>query len=103
MKQFNVITEDFNNHKFIPYDVIPYLVRRYKEVREKPVTFDQFKEYVEKESFYQWHSRCEYEIIVKSLFRNLEGKMDIYWQILMNLDVITEIVMDEVANEKRKT
>lgn len=102
MKKFNVIIEDFNNHKFIPYDVIPHLVRRHKEVREKPVTFDQFKEYVEKESFYQWHSRCEYEITAKSLFGTLEKKIDAYWQVLLNLDIITQIIMDEVENKNNK-
>ena len=42
MKQFNVIIYDFNKDDYVPYDVIPYLVDRYKECRSKPKTFKDF-------------------------------------------------------------
>lgn len=97
MKQFNVIVEDINSRKFIPYDVIPYLVKRYKDSKEKPKTFDEFKKFIEKESMYQWWSRCEYEAILKSWpTGSSEKKIDVHWQVMMNIDIITEILMDEV-------
>ena len=104
MKHFNVIIEDFNSHGFVAYDVIPYIMQRYKEERAKPTTFDQFKEFVERKSFYQWYSRCEYEIVLKPWVgkdENSEQRIDVYWQILLNLDIITQIVVDEVLNYKK--
>ena len=60
MKTFNVIVYDFNSKEFIPYNIIPYLVSQYKIKRDKPKTFDEFKEFVKSESQYQWWARCEY-------------------------------------------
>lgn len=36
MKSFNVINFNFNTSKFEPYDVMPYLVNRYKDAKPKP-------------------------------------------------------------------
>lgn len=99
MKSFNVIVEDINTRKFIPYNVIPYLIRCYNKAQEKPKTFEEFKEFIRKESMYQWWSRCEYEIVLQSwpTSKNKQ-KIDVHWQVIMNIDRITEIVMDEVLN-----
>ena len=126
MKSFNVIHYDFNSKKFKPYDVIPYFVRQYQgrvstcdELKTEldkatnetqvnlyqdclkywkvPVTFEEFKEFVRKESFYQFWSRCEYEIILVDWpCQKVEDKWDIHDQIMMNLDVITQLVIDSV-------
>lgn len=97
MKQFNVIIEDINSRKFVPYDVMPYLVERYKKAKTKPQSFDEFKVFVSKESMYQWWARCEYEIVLQSwpTGKN-EEKIDVYWQIMMNIDVIAKLLMEEV-------
>ena len=88
MKQFNVIVEDINSRKFIPYDVIPYLVQCYYEEED------------ERHSKYQWWSRCEYEIILKSWpTGNIEKKIDVHQQVMMNIDIVTELLMKEVSNE----
>lgn len=101
MKQFNVIVEDVNSRKFIPYDVIPYLVREYMKSKEKPKTFDEFREFIKNKSRYQWWSRCEYEVILKSWpTGDVEKKIDVHWQVMMNIDVITKIVMEEVLYEQ---
>lgn len=126
MKQFNVINFDFNAQRFVAYDVIPYLVRAYNEQVERnntalsdlrtarteqeielaksnlkywkiPKTFDEFKDFVKKESQYQFWSRCEYEIILVDWpCQKIEDKWDVYDQIMMNLDIVTQIVMEEV-------
>ncbi|MDY2736806.1 hypothetical protein [Intestinibacter sp.] len=50
---------------------------------------------------YRWWSRCEYEIILQSWpTGRLEQKIDVYYQLMMNINIITEIVMDEVKNDK---
>lgn len=97
MEKFNVIIEDINTRKFIPYDVIPYLVDQYKKAKDKPSTFLEFKEFIRKESMYQWWSRCEYEIVLQSwpIGKN-EEKIDVYWQVMMNINIITDILMKEV-------
>lgn len=97
MKEFNVIVEDVNRREFIPYNVIPYLVRQYKEAKNKPTTFEEFKTFIEKESKYQWWARCEYEVILKEWpTGQREEKIDVHWQVMMNINTITEILMSEV-------
>ena len=101
MKQFNVIVEDINSRKFIPYDVIPYLVQCYYEEKDRPGTIEEFKvfieRFIERHSKYQWWSRCEYEIILKSWpTGNIEKKIDVHQQVMMNIDIIAEILMNEI-------
>lgn len=126
MKQFNVIYFNFNAKKFEPYDVIPYLVRKYRErvsTRDElkqelknatsetemnlyidsleywrvPQTYDEFKKFVQDESQHQFWSRCEYEIILVDWpCQKTEEKWDVYDQIMMNLDIITQLVMDSI-------
>ena len=126
MKSFNVINYDINAREFVPYDVIPYLVntynervKRYYEINLKastsktqkefdsykdlleywriPKTFDEFKDFVKKESQYQFWSRCEYEIILVDWpCQKDEEKWDVYDQIMMNLDTVTKLVMESI-------
>lgn len=103
MRKFNVIAEDFNKKEFVSYDVIPYLVEAYKKTnpRNRPKTFEEFKKFVEVESRFQWWSRCEYEIVLKSWpNENHSKKIDIFDQIKMNIDLISELIMEELTNEK---
>lgn len=95
MKKFNVIIED--NGQFKQYDIIPYLVERYKKEKNKPKTKKEFKEFVDNWSKYQWWARCEYEIILMDWpGQSKAEKWDVYRQVLMNLDIITDIVMESV-------
>ena len=125
MKEFNVIVYNINSKEFESYNIIPYLVSCYDDTKDKPITFDDFKEFVKKESMYQWWSRCEYEIVLspwpyitspserydKKGENDIKAwkehwnkhlkeckKIDIYYQIMMNLDVITTLVIDSVIN-----
>ena len=126
MKKFNVIVYNINGKNFESYDIIPYLVSRYnKTKKKKPVTFEEFKEFVKDESRYQWWARCEYEIILspwpyitspserydKKEEDDIEAwkehwkkhlnecqKIDVYRQVMMNLDVITNLVMESIIN-----
>ena len=57
---FYVLNEDRNTHKFEAYDVIPYFVREYENIKPKskrPKTFDEFRKFVEGKSLYQYHGR----------------------------------------------
>lgn len=97
MKTFNVIIWDINKGEFIPYNIIPYLTKVYKESKDKPKTLEEFINFVDKEAKYQFWSRCEYEIILEDWpCQTVKRKIDIYFQIKMNINLISKLLMDEV-------
>lgn len=97
MNTFNVIIWNCNSKKFEPYDIMPYLREQYENKEEKPSSFAMFKEFVKDESLYQFWSRCEYEIILKDWpCGQKEEKWDVYGQIIMNLDLITRLLMEDL-------
>ena len=123
MKEFYVINHDINSGNFIKYNIMPYLIESYRKSKDKPKTVEEFKEFIKKKSMYQWWSRCEYEIILspwpyktspserydKKGENDIEAwkqhweshlktckKIDVHWQVMMNLDIITEILMKNV-------
>lgn len=127
MKSFNVIHFDPNKQEFEPYNVIPYFVQTYREHVKRfheisseasmsdnpeefkdileywkiPKTFDEFKKFVEKESHYQFWSRCEYEVILVDWpCARIQKKIDIHEQIMMNLDVVTRLVVESIINDE---
>lgn len=97
VKEFNVINYDCNNKKFVKYNIMPHLVNCYNEAKVKPSTFKELQKFVKDESLYQFWSRCEYEIILQDWpNQQLSEKWDVYDQIMMNLDTITNILIDNI-------
>lgn len=97
MKQFNVIIYNINRKRFESYNVMNFFVKEYNEEENKPKTFDEFKEFVERKSRWMFWSKCEYEIILSDWPPSgVEEKWDIHRQIMMNIDIITEILMENV-------
>lgn len=97
MKSFNVINYDFNSKRFEPYDIMPYLIDWYQKSKHKPTTFEEFKEFVHSKSLYKWWSQCEYEIILSDWpCQQNKVKIDVYYQITLNIDIITEILMNNI-------
>jgi hypothetical protein len=94
---FYVINFDANRADFVKYDVMPYFIKCYKEIKkkeERPVTFKQFKEFIERKSSYMYRSRCEYEIVLVDFPCNRsKKKIDVHWQIMNNIDVVTNVLM----------
>lgn len=102
MQSFKVINYDINRQKFEAYDIMPYLIECYKKEKKKPKTSEEFKDFIEKQSLYMYWSRCEYEIILVDWpCQKVEEKWDVYDQIMMNIDVITDIVMKECLNNRK--
>lgn len=98
MNKFNVLFWDFNQDKLTYYDVLPYFRECYNECKksERPKTFDDFKTFIERKSLYRFWSRCEYEMICHGWpVRRNDYKLDIHEQIMMNIDIITEILYKE--------
>lgn len=110
MNKFNVLTWDFNKDTVEPYDVMPYFRRAYAELVERhekygdsdvldkiPVTFEEVRDFIKRESQYQFWARCEYEFIMHGwpVKRNTH-KIDVHEQIMMNLDIIAKMFYDEL-------
>lgn len=96
---FYVINEDVNAKEFKKYNVMPYFVNCYNETKAKdrPKTFEEFKDFVECKSMRMYCCRCEYEIVLQSLIGFTEDKkIDVDWQVKMNIDLITELLMQNV-------
>ena len=101
---FNVLFWDFNKSTPGPYDVLPYFRRRYEECKkkERPVTKDQWKEFIERWGRYQYWARCEYETIIGQWPPTDKSyKLDIWEQISWNLDLIAEILLKEYENNSK--
>lgn len=98
---FYVINEDINSREFKQYNVMPYFINCYKEARKKkkqPKTFDEFKEFVKSNSMYMYWSRCEWEILCSSWpCEDVKKKIDVHWQIKMNIDLVTRVLMENVG------
>ena len=101
MKSYKVINWDFNSDESEAYDVMPYFIRKYNEAENKPKTFEEFKEFVNKNSMHQFWARCEYEIIITGWPRQKKKeKWDVDRQIRMNIDLVTKILMENVLENK---
>lgn len=109
-KIFNVLQWDFNTDKLRYYDVLPYFRDCYNKrvkCRKKnklddnqywkvPTTLEEFKQFIESNSRYQFWARCEYEMICHGWpARKNDYKLDIHEQIMMNIDIIAEILYNE--------
>lgn len=98
MIEFNVLYWDFNKDKPSPYDILPYFREEYKKLKKKdrPVTREQWKEFITRKGMYMYWARCEYEVIVSQWPPTDKSyKLDIWKQIKANLDLIIEILMKE--------
>ena len=120
MKQFNVLTWDFNSDSLEYYDVIPYLrnsykerVKRFKKASKRkdfdpnnewykvPETLEDFKKFIKNESMHQFWARCEYEMICHGWpVKKNAHKLDVYEQIMMNIDIVSEILYNEINKVK---
>lgn len=99
--KYNVLVQDFNSRKFVPYDIFPYLTNMYNREEKKPENFKEFKKFIDSTARCQWWARCEYEIIVSGWPNTKDSaKIDVYYQILLNLDVITKLFMEHISNDE---
>ena len=102
-KPFYVIVDNVNTQRFEKYDVMKYFIRCYNNTdkENKPTTFEEFKSFIERWSRYMYWSRCEYEVILKSWAGNTKDKkIDVHWQIMNNIDIVTNILIQNVAKSK---
>ena len=71
MTPFYVLDWDINQRTVKRFDVIPFLIREYDETKKTkrkktPVTFDEFREFINNISMWRFWGRCEYEFLIGS-------------------------------------
>ena len=98
--EWYVIAHDFNSDKIVPYNIFynSFVENVHKEIRKKKITnYNELKEYIYHWSKYHYWSKVEHEIVVSGLCskQDKEEKIDVDWQIQMNLDRITEYVINK--------
>lgn len=105
MLVFNVIVYNFNTKKFEPYNIFTYLEREYEKDLSKNLLKDMFRDKLKKwildKSQYMFWSRCEYEVILSPWppNENVSRKIDVFEQIEMNIEVITDMFYNYHKNE----
>lgn len=102
MPSFYVIIEDINSSEFRGYNIMPYFIECYHTTNKKdrPVTIDDFKKFIERKSSYMYRSRCEYEIVLNPLVSSTPSKkIDVHYQVMMNINVITDLLIKHISNE----
>lgn len=93
---FFVINEDQDNKEFYYFDIMPYFLNKYKSMRKSdcPRNFRECKYFIEKESAHEFWLRRKYEVVLSPLTGTTPTKkIDVHYQILMNLNVITSLFM----------
>lgn len=98
-KKFNVLIWDINSDKLITYDILPYFRREYDEATKskRPKTREEWTDFVKRKGLYMYWSRCEYEILITGwpTCDKSSCKIDVWYQIENNFDIIVDILMEE--------
>lgn len=96
--EWNVLMQDFNSGKIKNYNIFRNdFILEIQSAKIK--TYLELREYIDNWAKYHYWSRTEYEISVGGLFSKYPDefeKIDIYRQIKMNLDRITEYVNNKL-------
>lgn len=113
MKQeFNVLEFNFTTRKLDHYDVLPYFRREWKSKKydsfgkSKVKNKAQLKEWIMKAAHYQFWSRCEYEFLIgpwpykEDKLKEELIKVDVFQQIMINIDIVTDILYKEFFKAK---
>ena len=102
---FFVIIDDVNKRDFCAHDVMPYFIRCYDDTKKanRPKTYEEFKEFVKGKSMYMYWGRCQYELVLKPwVGHSNERKVDVHWQLMHNLDLVTSILMLNLGFKEKK-
>ena len=103
MVSFKVITWDFNHDCIEHYDVMPYFYscieeeKKSQKLKDSDITFEWLKDLIKRSSIYLYWAKCEYECIVHGWpMRKNDHKLDAHEQVMMNLDVITNLILADI-------
>lgn len=98
LKTFYVLNWEINQDTIEHYDILPYFRNCFsnKPKSQRPKTREELKEFIKNNSIYMFWARCEYEMICHGWPVNKNDyKIDVHEQIMMNIDIITDILAEE--------
>lgn len=99
--EWYVLNYNFNKKKVVQYNIFyqDFIDGLYKEYKKKNIlTKDDLKEFIKRYCF-NYMGRIEYEIMVGDLFDDIDNceKIDVYTQVMMNIDRIVDYVNEELS------
>lgn len=101
-----VLIHDFNKDEIIKFNIFDSgRFTKWVGIALKDYdSYGKFKDDVRGALFYAFCSKCEYEIICKGLFsrEDNEFKIDVYEQVLPNLDILARYIITEARKNERK-
>lgn len=120
LSSFYVITWDTNRKCIEYYDIMPALLAYWNEekaremklwnrdhfgnqlsINDMPTTVEEFRRFIRNTAQYHWWSKCQYEVIVSSWPPGFgEDKIDVYDQVLHNLDIIVKLFKEYIDESK---
>lgn len=108
IRTYNVIVWNFNRDSLEYYDIMPYLLREFKEDLDRkvfmpenkvPETQEDYKKFILNVSRHNFWARSQYEVIVSGWPKQKnEVKLDVFSQIKANIEVITNLFIENVNN-----
>lgn len=106
--EWYVLNHDFNANKVESFNIFgnSKFINYVAEALTNFITYDDFKEQIRKNLMYCFWSKTEYEIAVGGLLSKYPEdfeKIDVYSQVLPNLDTLCHYIIDTYnAEPKRK-
>jgi len=91
-----VLLHDCNNDKIIRYNIFnnshvyDFIIKYFK----KFVTFEDFVKELDGVLMYSFWSKAEYEILCSGLFEKNVDKIDVYYQLELNVRQIAKYIVD---------
>lgn len=104
--EWYVLNHDFNKDEIEKFNIFRSInFTKWVDIAiKKYETYEKFREDLRGALFYAFCSKAEYEIICKGLvsIKDNEFKIDVYEQVLPNLDILAKYILTEVNKKKRK-
>lgn len=97
--KWNVLRYDFNSKSIVNFNIFnqEFIKELNTAVRLKEViNILELNEYIDKWARYNYWFRAEHEIYVSGIHEESAEKIDVYRQINMNLDIITDYVNNKL-------
>lgn len=101
--EWNVFIFDFNIKKIKQYNVFgqKFIEELHKRIRKKEISnYNELKKFIKRYFMYNYWSKSEFEVAMGGCFCDFKienfSKIDVYSQLVMNLDRITEYVNKEL-------
>lgn len=97
--EYYVLAE--RNNKIIRYNVLNDWEEDIRKIKKEIKEKTELKEWLIKEFKYYYWSRAEHEIIVSGLFRKEFKKIDVWYQLELNIDIITDYVWEKMKFKEK--